>query len=66
MTYTCVYSIIQAKGVRTLSKKSKKSRGNKTDNKILAINLITALINLVAAILFLIEKLTIHYNVKPA
>ena len=49
-----------------MSKKSKKSRGNKTDNKILAINLITALINLVAAILFLIEKLTIHYNVKPA
>jgi diacylglycerol kinase len=41
-----------------LSKKKQKKSGNKKDQPASAINLITAIVNLVIAILLLIEKLT--------
>ena len=57
LTYTHVYSIIiDRKEVKTLSKKKKS--GNKKDQPASTINLITAIVNLVIAILLLIEKLT--------
>ena len=56
LAYTYVYDIIiDRKEVKTLSKKKKS--GNKKDQPASTINLITAIINLVIAIL-LIEKLT--------
>lgn len=59
LTYTHVYSIIiDRKGVKTLSKKKQKKSGNKKDQPASTINLITAIVNLVIAILLLIEKLT--------
>ena len=57
LTYTHVYSIIiDRKEVKTLSKQKKS--GNKKDQPASTINLITAIVNLVIAILLLIEKLT--------
>lgn len=41
-----------------MSKKTKKRSGNKKDQPTSTINLITAIVNLVIAILLLIEKLT--------
>ena len=59
LTYTHVYSIIiDRKEVKTLSKKKQKKSGNKKDQPASTINLITAIVNLVIAILLLIEKLT--------
>lgn len=59
LTYTHVYSlIINRKEVKTLSKKKQKKSGNKKDQPASTINLITAIVNLVIAILLLIEKLT--------
>ena len=59
LTYTHVYSIIiDRKEVKTLSKKKQKKSGNKKDRPASTINLITAIVNLVIAILLLIEKLT--------
>jgi hypothetical protein len=46
------------KEVRTLSKKKQKKSGNKKDQPASKINLVTAIVNLVIAILLLIEKLT--------
>lgn len=59
LTYTPVwYIIINRKEVNTLSKrKRKKKSGNKTAPESY-INLVTAVLNLVIAILLLIEKLT--------
>lgn len=42
-----------------MSKKKQKKSGNKKDQPASTINLITAIVNLVIAILLLIEKLTI-------
>ena len=59
LTYTHVYSIIiDRKEAKTLSKKKQKKSGNKKDQPASTINLITAIVNLVIAILLLIEKLT--------
>ena len=59
MTYTDVYIIIiDRKEVKTLSKRRKRKSGNKKDAPASIINLITAIVNLVIAILLLIEKLT--------
>ena len=59
LTYTHVYSIIiDRKEVKTLSKIMQKKSGNKIDQPASTINLITAIVNLVIAILLLIEKLT--------
>ena len=59
MTYTYVYSIIiNRKGVKTLSKRRKRKSGNKKEPPASIINLITAIVNLVIAILLLVEKLT--------
>ena len=59
LTYTHVYSIIiDRKEVKTLSKKKQKKSGNKKDQPASKINLVTAIVNLVIAILLLIEKLT--------
>lgn len=44
--------------LKTLSKKKQKKSGNKKDQPASTINLITAIVNLVIAILLLIEKLT--------
>ena len=41
-----------------MSKKKQKKSGNKKDRQANTINLITAIVNLVIAILLLIEKLT--------
>ena len=49
---------IDRKEVKTLSKKKQKKSGNKKDQPASTINLITAIVNLVIAILLLIEKLT--------
>ncbi len=46
------------KEVKTLSKKQQKKGGNKKDQPASTINLITAIVNLVIAILLLIEKMT--------
>ena len=56
--YARIYYNKYRKEVKTLSEKRKKKSGNKKDQPASTINLITAIVNLVIAILLLIEKLT--------